>query len=196
MSGNHKNEPHDGDRRQRRTRDAIFSAFRGLIVGHRRRYAEVRVDDIVAGAAIGRSTFYEHYKSKDDMLLASMTDMLDVLAGAVTDQPDMPHLEELLAHFVDVRPFAREVLWGPTSQHTAPRVTRELARRVEAHLRQRGATRSCSPIIPLELMAAQIAEAQLALVRAWLSGDSKAEPASVAEAMCRSARSTALALLA
>ncbi len=195
MSGNDRHPPKDGDPRQRKTRDAILSAFGGLIHGRKQRYAQIRVDDIVGGADVGRSTFYEHYKSKDDMLLASMTDMLDVLAGAVTDQPDMPHLEKLLAHFVDMRPFAREVLWGPTSQHTAPRVSRELALRVEGHLRRRCADLGGTPLIPLQLMAAQIADGQLALVRAWLSSESSATPADVAAAMCRSARGSTQALL-
>jgi AcrR family transcriptional regulator len=198
MSGN----PHDlhralqeGDRRQRRTREALLSAFGGLILGRRHRYAKIKVDDIVSSADVGRSTFYEHYKSKDDVLIASMAGMLDVLAGAVTETPDEQHIECVLAHFVEMRSFAREVLWDQGAQHVGPRIARDLARRVEVHLRERLAARGGAPVITLDLLAMQIAESQLALVRAWLFGRSEATPQSIASAMCSGAQAMARAHL-
>src|SRR6478752_3704952 len=56
MSGNDRADANDVDRRVRRTRDAILTAFGALIHGRTRRYAEIRVADIVGGADVGRST--------------------------------------------------------------------------------------------------------------------------------------------
>ena len=54
------------DRRERRTRDAIFDAFARLFA--RENYADITVLQLIHEAHIGRSTFYDHYSSKEDLL--------------------------------------------------------------------------------------------------------------------------------
>jgi len=63
------------DRRQRKTREAIFAAFNGLLRSNR--YADITVQQIIDTADIGRSTFYAHFGTKDDLLKAMCTDIFD-----------------------------------------------------------------------------------------------------------------------
>jgi AcrR family transcriptional regulator len=55
-----------GDRRVERTRRALRSALADLL--RTRDYDDLTISDILAEADVGRSTFYAHFNSKDDLL--------------------------------------------------------------------------------------------------------------------------------
>ena len=57
------------DRRQQKTRKAIFRAFRTLL--EKKRYDHITVQEIIDEADVGRSTFYAHFETKE-MLLEAM----------------------------------------------------------------------------------------------------------------------------
>ena len=98
------------DRRQHRTREAIRKAFFKLVTS--RRYDEFTVAELIETAGIGKSTFYEHYKSKDDVLRALMDNMLTELAAAAAGTAEPERLRGLLAHFWDNRRLGKAV-FGP-----------------------------------------------------------------------------------
>ena len=56
------------DRRQRKTREAIFSAFTRLL--SQKDYQHITVGEIIESADVGRATFYAHFETKDFLLKA------------------------------------------------------------------------------------------------------------------------------
>lgn len=54
------------DRRQRKTREAIFKAFSELL--SKKNYNQITVGEIIEQADVGRATFYAHFETKDFLL--------------------------------------------------------------------------------------------------------------------------------
>lgn len=54
------------DRRQRKTREAIFKAFTGLL--SEKDFSQITVGEIIETADVGRATFYSHFETKDFLL--------------------------------------------------------------------------------------------------------------------------------
>ena len=91
------------DKRQIKTRKAIIAAFVKLM--KKQPYEEVTVKDIIEAAEIGRSTFYSHFETKEDLAKQMCYDLYKhIFAEHVricsthnySQQP--PTLETRLAH--------------------------------------------------------------------------------------------------
>ncbi len=174
-------------RQARKTRAAVLGAFRELAL--RRGYADIRVGDIIRLADVGRSTFYEHFRDKDDVLRQSLSGLLAVLAAAVGGGAERGRLAFVLDHFRENGRLARGLVNGPSS----PQVVAALAGLVEGRLAVL-AQGVAAPPVPLDLAAAQIAEGQIGLVRAWLNRGTPCPAAAVATALERTATAAARAL--
>jgi hypothetical protein len=74
------------DRRIGRTRKMMHEALMALIV--EKGYESVTVQDILDRADLGRSTFYSHYRSKDELLLSGFDHLRTMLEETVSKADD------------------------------------------------------------------------------------------------------------
>lgn len=161
------------DARTERTRDAIIRSFNMLVLRHG--HAVVSVGSIVSNARVGRSTFYEHFGSKDDVLALAADSRLTTLADSVRPHADVLPLERLLIHMQENARAVRSMLEGSGGAA----LIRGMACLLQERMAEAAGGRT--PRIPLRLAAIHLAESQLSLVRAWLRGVSRCEPRALAE---------------
>lgn len=164
------------DRRATRTRKALVDAF-GHLVQHRHR-GPIRVAEIVAQARVGRSTFYDHYSSAEEISLDALSRPFTILADAAAGRGDPEALTGLLAHFWENRQRAREMFAGGRMREKAARLLAEM-------VAERLGEADVQPAIPLPLASLQLAEAALAPVLAWMRGEAAAAADALARSLCR-----------
>ncbi|MBB5914983.1 AcrR family transcriptional regulator [Nocardia transvalensis] len=125
------------DRRVRKTRRTLHEALIGLML--ERGYARVTVQDVLDRADVGRSTFYAHFRNKDDLLVLSSSEYLS-RAVAETVPPCAPPLEpaRTVLRLAAEHPDLYRALIGPKAGGVPLRATqRMIANLLAEHLRGR-----------------------------------------------------------
>lgn len=174
------------NRRSEQTRTELMSAFSGLVFA--KGFENVSVKDIIASAGLARSTFYEHFSNKEDVLRACMTRFFEIVADCVSADGIPPLLFKVLDHLWANRRLTDAVFSG----HARTVLARNQADLVEQRLR------AMAPLLrlPHRLAAIQIADAQLGLVESWMRGRAPCSVENLADGLFRSSRASALALIA
>jgi AcrR family transcriptional regulator len=158
----------DPDRRIRRTRRALASALIDLT--SERSYYLIQVRDITERADVGYATFYRHYESKDDLMLAVFEAVTSELELSASEQ-GVNYFERegnlVFGHVYKYQGLYRSIL---QSQEFVRKLKNLLARRVEDHM-QRHADGLEDPAFPTELAANHIVVSLIGMIDWWLEKD-------------------------
>jgi AcrR family transcriptional regulator len=177
------------DRRTERTRAALMRAFIDTLLAEG--YEAITVERVAERANVGRSTFYMHYTGKEEILRQSMKNPSSLLAAMIGNVVAPEHVKHQLEHFHAQRRLNHVFFEGAVRaiwiSCLAGLIEPRLATLVR-HVRAR-------PILPLPLIATQIAEAQLALIANWLVARPSLKAEIIGEALTVSTQGLLAALL-
>lgn len=93
------------DRRVARTRDALGDALLELM--QEKAFDAITVQEVLDRAGVGRSTFYTHYRDKDDLFLSDAEDFLEGVAGLLARRGDpaerVAPVREFFGHIAEAK---------------------------------------------------------------------------------------------
>ena len=158
------------DRRVQRTRQVLEQALTELIA--EKGYYAVTVQDITERANIGRTTFYAHYTSKEELFLSVHFASVGAIVPEEIDAHDLLAEEapEALIRQFEALPQARPLYFDLAQGGDIPTFQREmrsyLARKLEKSLRK--AFNEETSAMPFDLLANYLASSQLGFVTWWI----------------------------
>lgn len=170
------------DRRQQKTRAAIFDAFGSLLEA--KSYNRITVQDIIDAANVGRTTFYAHFETKDDLLKALCEELFGHIVSTAEDrththglysQQDAP--ESIFCHLLQhLQENGRNIL-GLLSCESSEIFLRYFKDSLSGLIRAQCAGRRKRPDLPLEFLVNHVAGSFVEMVLWWIKGGLRQTPA-------------------
>jgi AcrR family transcriptional regulator len=163
-------------RSQRRLKDALLSLI------DERDYDAITVADITRRADVGRSTFYVHFNSKEDLLFDGFERALLALAehdSARGSRPGFRFSLPLLRHIGTQRRFALATMVHGANARIRKQTIAIFANVVRHELARASARRATGDARLLDAQVHAVAGAFLGLVSWWLTEGSRVAPEAV-----------------
>jgi AcrR family transcriptional regulator len=157
------------DRRVQKTRALLHDALASLV--HEKPYDDIVVKEILGRANVGRSTFYTHYRDKDELLTRGIREMLhvDAPSSAARSRSASDELLQFSLPFLEHIERSRRDGELPFEQVKGTTVHEHLRRVLEAvlvdGLRQ---SNGASGIAPSDLLARHAAATFVLTLEWWL----------------------------
>ena len=152
------------DRRSQRTRHLLGEALVKLI--REKGYSTITVSDIIERANVGRSTFYSHYRDKDDLFVGELDRVIEVLSHRIPNQEEIPFFPSLglFRHVGEEYELYKALVWSSGIDLLIKHLQKSLSYRIEQGFQKSG----WEVEVPIPIMANFIAGSFLAVLKWWL----------------------------
>jgi AcrR family transcriptional regulator len=141
-------------------------------------FETITVQQVLARAGVGRSTFYAHYRDKDDLFLGDLEEFLEKMSTLILRRHEASNrvapVRELFAHIADMGPLRGALLAADKHRDFLEMAQEYFARAIDQRLAKLPAARAIAPSRRTPLAHA-FAGALLSLMSWWL--DHGATPA-------------------
>lgn len=169
--------PRKPDQRVQRTRARLGSAFIELL--HERAIEDITIQDVLNRASVGRSTFYLHFRDKNDLLLSQLEMFCEMMSTQLSVNKERSHrvvpVEEMFAHIAGAKKFYRILADADRLNDFYELAQGYFARGIELRLiESRRLTKVPQPEIAMRATA--LAGSLLSLLRSWLDRGAKETP--------------------
>lgn len=162
-----------GERSANKTKSAIKRSLKELI--REKNYPTITVSEITERGDVGRSTFYNHYTSKADVMVDIHKDTFEYLLSSLTTaeswlSPEPP--QELVSFFETSKregrnPFSLSYKLGSDLDFLIGTINAQLTKTVEAKLLDAFADGDGS--IPVSVLAESVSSLYSGLIMAWFT---------------------------
>lgn len=163
------------DRRIDRTLASLKSAMIELIL--EKHYDEITVQNIIDRANVGRSTFYVHYRDKEDLFRSDWESMLDFFTApidqAMLAEGRLVQISALFQHVKDFHHLYRALVRSGKVDRLFAFGQGHMAARIEAKLTPLSSAtpslpEAAPPSVPISLLSHMLAAEVFTLLRWWL----------------------------
>lgn len=169
------------DRRQKKTRDAIFSAF--SILAARKSYNKITVQEIIDAANVGRTTFYAHFETKDELLKALCEKLFGHIVGSAMDSSHTHSLspkgsapESVFLHLLQHLEENDSNILGLLSSDSSDIFLRFFKNSLNDLVRLHVAKSPPPPDVPQDFLVNHISGSFVEMVLWWIKGGRKLSP--------------------
>lgn len=169
------------DRRQQKTRTAIYRAFTTLL--DRQNFHSITVQDIIDEANIGRSTFYAHFETKEELVKSLCRELFDHIIGTAMDKQDThglytctnaPH--SVICHILQHLQENDNNILTLLSCESSPIFMSYFKSGMEELVRSQLLGDTACADVPREFLINHIAGSFVEMVQWWLAGGRKETP--------------------
>src|ERR1700758_1041395 len=170
------------DKRARRPRARLGMALLGLMV--EKPIDEMTVQEVLERASVGRSTFYLHFRDKNDLLLSQLEIFLETMSTSLGNRKEESHrvlpVAEMFSHIGAQNKIYRALADAGRLHDFFDLAQGYFSRAIEQRLRE---SRRCSHLLPEELSARSyaLAASLLALLKWWVDRRAKEAPRAIDE---------------
>lgn len=177
------------DKRTEKTLDSIYEAFTILI--NTKNYDDITIQDILDKSNVGRSTFYTHFKTKNDLLLKVSEDIFThVFSHSLQEEKshdfskdsiyDFKHLiTHILYHVRDEKDLIRGILLSNGNNLFLDEFKNHLTKFANSYFNNYPYPKD-SPL-PLELKKQLLVDGFITILKYWIDDDFKETPEKLTE---------------
>ncbi len=174
------------DRRQKKTREAIFHAFTELLSG--KHYHQISVQEIIDAADVGRTTFYAHFETKDYLLKELCEELFDHIidtamglphgqyhrsCGSATDSVFL----HLLRHLQENDRNILELLSSENNEIFIRYFKSNLKKLIVSQYAEKGVLKSA--VLPEDYLVNHLSSSFVEAVSWWLAGGRRETPETI-----------------
>jgi len=170
------------DRRVVHTRDILGDALITLM--HEKPFDEITVQQVLDRAGVSRSTFYTHYRDKDDLFLSDVEDFLSSVCTMLSRRDEKSNrvapVRELFAHIAEWRPFHSVLVANGKIHDFLELAQGHFARAIEQRLSEVPPGQAIPPM-QRAAQAQMYSGALISLLSWWMAHGTKTSPTEMDE---------------
>lgn len=167
MSGIVEESTKSADQRVTRTRRRLGAALIALL--HERPLRSISVQQLLRRARVGRATFYDHYRDKDDLFVSEVDEHVEYFATLLLRSAErstrVAPVREFIGHVTDAHPLYDRLAATGRLPELLELTEAHFARSIEQRLAARGMSKERRTSVAIALAGALISLLRASMTR-------------------------------